>query len=124
MADNTKHLESSWGNRSKEAKEKALKAIGELKLGKEPVNFSSVYKRSGVSKHFLYENKDVRTSIEIERKQAAARKTAWHNKYDRTSRSKDVIIETKDKYIEKLKAENQKLRKELNQLRAMLYEKK
>jgi len=83
-----------------------------------------VHKRSGVSKHFLYENTEIRTAIETERKQEEARKITWHNKYDRTSKSKDVIIETKDKYIEKLEAENQRLRKELNQLRAMIYEKK
>lgn len=56
MVDNTKYLESSWNDRSIAAKEKALKAIAELKEQKVPVNFSSVHKTSGVSKHFLYEN--------------------------------------------------------------------
>lgn len=124
MADNTKYLESSWDDRSAKAKEKALKAVIELKSRKEPVNFSSVHKISGVSKHFLYENEEVRTVIETERSNEKSRNAAWHSKFDKTSKTKDVIIETKDRYITKLEAENQKLKKELNQLRAMIYEKK
>lgn len=124
MADNTKHLETSWIRRSEEAKEKAERAVRELKEKREPVNFGSVHKKSGVSKHFLYENKEVRSLIEAERSQEEIRKEALHSKYDKTSKSKDVIIATKEKYIEKLEAENKQLRKELSQLRAMIYEKK
>ena len=36
----------------------------------------------------------------------------------------NVVIESKDKYIAKLQAENESLRREINQLRAMLYETK
>ncbi len=124
MADKTKHLETSWSKRSEEAKEKAIRAINELKQKREPVNFGSVHKRSGVSKHFLYENNEMRSLIEEERNQEETRKAAWHAKYDKTSKSKDVIIATKEKYIEKLETENKQLRKELNQLRAMIYEKR
>ena len=124
MADNTKHLESSWSERSCMAKEKALKAVAQLKVQKEQVNFSSVHKSSGVSKHFLYENEEVKSVIEAARSQDEVRKSAWHSKYDKTSKSKDVIIKTKEKYIVKLETENAKLRKEINQLRAMIYEKK
>lgn len=124
MADNTKYLESSWNERSIIAKEKALKAVEQLKAQKKPVNFSSVHKSSGVSKHFLYENEEVKSVIEAARSQDEVRKSAWHSKYDKTSKSKDVIIKTKEKYIVKLETENAKLRKEINQLRAMIYEKK
>lgn len=124
MIDNTKHLVGSWSSRSNDAKEKAIEGINELKSKKEPVNFSSVHKKSGVSKHFLYEHPEVRTMIEDERKQEKTRSALYHEKYDKTSKSKDVIIQTKDKYLSKLEAENQKLHKELNQLRAMIYEKK
>ena len=122
MADNTKYLESSWSERSIMAKEKALKAVAQLKAQKEPVNFSSVHKSSGVSKHFLYENEEVKAVIETERSQEEAGKSAWHSK--KTSKSKDVIIKTKEKYIIKLETENAKLRKEINHLRSMIYEKK
>lgn len=124
MADNTKHLETSWNKRTEEAKEKAIRAINELKQQREPVNYGSVHKRSGVSKHFLYENNEMRSLIEKERNQKETQKAAWHGKYDKTSKSKDVIIATKEKYIEKLETENKQLRKELNQLRAMIYEKR
>lgn len=124
MADNTKYLESSWSGRTATAKEKALKAVEQLKALKEPVNFSSVHKHSGISKHFLYENEEVKVVIEAERSQEGVQKAAWRSKYDKTSKSKDVVIETKDKYIAKLEAENEKLRKEINQLRAIVYEAK
>ena len=124
MADNTKHLEMSWNNRSNEAKVKALNAIAELKVKKEAVNFNSVHIKSGLSKNYLYTNEEIKAAILKERGEEYAREKVWHNKYDKTSKSKDVIIETKDKYIAKLEAENQQLRKELNQLRAMIYEQK
>ena len=85
MADNTKYLESSWNERSIIAKEKALKAVEQLKAQKKPVNFSSVHKSSGVSKHFLYENEEVKSVIEAARSQDEVRKSAWHSKYDKTS---------------------------------------
>jgi len=124
MPDNTKNLKASWRNRSESAKQKAIAAIEELKLEKEEINFNSVHLKSGVSKHFLYKDAEVRLMIEAARKDEEARRIAWHSKYDKTSKSKDVVIETKDKYIAKLEAENKQLRKELNQLRAMIYEKK
>lgn len=119
MIDHTKHLAGSWSSCSKDAKEKAIEAINELKSKREPVNFSSVHKKSGVSKHFLYELPEVCAMIEDERKQEKTRNALYLEKYDKTSKSKDVILQTKDKYISKLEAENQKLHKELNQLRAI-----
>lgn len=124
MADNTKHLERSWNNRSTDAKEKALRVIEEMKVRKEPVNFNSVHIQSGLSKNYLYTNEEIKAAILKERSEAQNREKFWHNKYDKTSKTKDVIIATKDKYIAKLEAENHELRKELNQLRAMIYEKK
>lgn len=122
MADNVKYLEISWNDRTRVAKQKAMNAIEELKQKKEPVNFSTVHKISGVSKHFLYNNEDVRSLIEAQRSDECRRNAAWHKKYDKTAKSKDVVIESKDKYIAKLEAENERLRKEVNQLRAMMYE--
>lgn len=124
MSDNVKFLESSWNDRTLSAKEKAIKAIEELKLKKKPVNFNSIYQLSGVSKHFLYGNEEIRMLIETERSRESARKSAWHNKYDKTSKSKDVIIESKDRYIAKLEAEILQLQKEVSQLRALIYETK
>ena len=60
MTDNVKFLESSWSDRTLSAKKEAIKAIEELKAKKDSVNFNSVYKKSGVSKHFLYGNEEIR----------------------------------------------------------------
>lgn len=124
MADNSKYLQESWSKRTSSAKEKVLDSIDVLKAAKEPINFNSVSKKSGVSKHFLYGNEEIKALIESKRSEENARSGAWHKKYDKTSRSKDVIIESKDKYIAKLESEIERLRKEINQLRAMIYEKK
>ena len=124
MANPTKYLEKSWKQRTDESRQKVLKAIGELKKENEPVNFSTVQKKSGVSKHYLYAHDDVRTMIESARSEEAERASAWHKKYDRTSKSKDVLIEAKDKRIAKLEEENRQLKRELDTLRRLLYEKK
>lgn len=123
MTEPSKYLEASWRKRSDEAREKVLKAIKELQANGEPVNFNTVHLKSGVSKNYLYTNETVRKEIESQRTLEAARAGTWHKKYDRTSKSKDVIIETKDKRIAKLEEENHRLREELATLRRLLYEK-
>ena len=67
MAEPTKYLEKSWKKRTDDSRQKALKAIEELKRMDEPVNFSTVQKKSGVSKHYLYEHDDIRSLIESAR---------------------------------------------------------
>ena len=124
MAEPSKYLEESWRKRSDEARAKALKAIKELQANGEPVNFNTVHLKSRVSKNYLYTNEVVRKEIESQRLLEAAKAGAWHKKYDRTSKSKDVLIEAKDKRIAKLEEENHRLRQELDTLRRLLYEKK
>lgn len=124
MEDPSKYLEASWHRRSDQAQAKVQKAIKELRTNGEPVNFNTVHLKSRVSKNYLYTNEVVRKEIESQRSLEAERAGAWHRKYDRTSKSKDVIIEAKDKRIAKLEEENQRLRQELDVLRRVLYEKK
>mgnify|MGYP002623774865 FL=1 len=124
MAEQTKYLEKSWHKRSGEAQERVLKAIKDLQAGGEPVNFNTVHVKSGASKNYLYNNEIIRKEIETLRSQEAAKAGAFHKKYDRTSKSKDVLIEAKDKRIAKLEEENLRLRRELDNLRRLLYEKK
>ena len=122
MTDNTKNLEPGWKKRSEDAKEKALKAIAKIKASGGNVNFNSVHVESGLSKNYLYTNDELRSAIFMERDKENAKTDIYHKKYDKTSKSKDVVIESKDKYIAKLQAENEALKKEINQLRAMVYE--
>lgn len=124
MTDPSQYLEKSWQKRSAEAQERVLNTIKEMQANKEPVNFNTVHKKSGASKNYLYSNETIRKEIEARRSQETAIAGAWHKKYDRTSKSKDVLIEAKDKRIAKLEEENVRLRKELDNLRRLLYEKK
>lgn len=124
MEGPSKYLEASWKRRSEESRRKALAAIEKLKKKQEPVNFSTVQRESGVSKHFLYGHEEIREAIEASRAEEAEEAAAWHKKYDRTSKSKDVLISAKDKRIAKLEEENRSLRKELDNLRRLLYEQK
>lgn len=123
MAEPSRYLEASWRKRSDEAQAKALNAIKELQANGEPVNFNTVHLKSGVSKNYLYTNETVRKEIESQRLVEASKAGAWHKKYDRTSKSKDVFIEAKDKRIARLEEENHRLRQELDTLRRLLYEK-
>ena len=124
MADNTKNLEAGWKKRSEDAKEKALEAIVKIKKSGGNVNFNSVHVESGLSKNYLYTNDEVRSAIIMERDRQKAKSDSYQKKYDKTSKSKDVVIESKDRYIAKLHAENESLRREINRLRAMIYEKR
>jgi len=50
--------------RTRTAREKALEAIPALKSERKPVNFSTIAKQSGVSRHFLYSDGEVKMAIE------------------------------------------------------------
>ena len=107
--------------RTRKAREKALKAIDVLKAEGEQVNFSTVSQRSGISRHFLYEDPETRKSIEEHRKKDVNNEINKRAKFDKTSKSKDVIIASKDKRIARLEEENRRLRAEVTILRGMIY---
>jgi hypothetical protein len=121
MAEVTRNLEGSWLKRKAEARKKALDAIRMLQIEDVPVNFTSVHKRSGLSKNYLYNEPEIRKSIEECREQEKNASTVRQAKYDKTSQSKDVIIQAKEKRIAKLEEENRKLKYELEVLRGLLY---
>ena len=121
MLDMTSNLEGSWSKRKAESRKKALDAIRELQKEDEPVNFNSVHNRSGVSKNYLYNEPEIRKSIEECRQQEKRKLSTRQAKYEKTSQSKDVIIQAKEKRIAKLEEENRKLKHELEALRGLLY---
>ena len=63
MADKMKGLVESDRKRTEEAKTKALDAINKLITSGKKVNFNSVYRHSGISKSFLYGDKEIRTEL-------------------------------------------------------------
>ncbi|MBD7913491.1 DUF6262 family protein [Clostridium cibarium] len=123
MADNTKGLKEYALQRSKMALDKVDKAIRELSLTEQKINFNSVSQLSGVSKTFLYNNQEIKKRIEELRDKQVSRTINQRAKYDKTSKSKDIIIMAKDKKIKELEEENKKLKEQLEVLRGKLYEK-
>ena len=124
MGDQLRGLTENGKKRTAETKAQALKAVNQLVAMNKNVNFNSVHKQSGISKSFLYADKEIRKRIEEQRACDVDNEINRRAKYDKTSRSKDVIIETKDKRIAKLKAENRKLQMELEHLRSLIYAEK
>lgn len=123
MQEKKNNLEASWKQRKENALKLANETIEQLLLHKEAVNFNSVHVQSGLSKSYLYQTPEIRKRIEECRQKENAAKAVWHEKYDKTSKSKDVIIAAKDKRIAKLEEENKKLKKEIANLMALLYKK-
>lgn len=123
MADNTKGLKEYALKRSQMALEKVDKAIRELSLTEQKINFNSISQLSGVSKTFLYNNKEIKKRIEELRDKQVSRTMNQRAKYDKTSKSKDIIIMAKDQKIKELEEENKKLKEQLEVLRGKLYEK-
>lgn len=123
MADNTKGLKEYAKQRSQMALEKVDKAIRELSLTEQKINFNSVAQLSGVSKTFLYNNQEIKKRIEELRDKQVSKTINQRAKYDKTSKSKDIIIMAKDKKIKELEEENKKLKEQLEVLRGKLYEK-
>ena len=114
-------LQRSNKERSKDARERALQAIISLESQNKAVNFSSVAAASRVARSFLYADEQSRKMIEEHRKKSVSDEMNRRARFDKTSRSKDVIIEAKDKRIATLMAENEKLKAEIALLRGMLY---
>lgn len=123
MQEKRNNLEACWKQRREKALKLANETIEQLLFHKEAVNFNSVHVKSGLSKSYLYQTPEIRERIEKCRQKEKAVKVAWHEKYDKTSKSKDVIIAAKDKRITKLEEENNNLKKRIENLMALLYEK-
>lgn len=121
MEKNTEALKLYAKEKTRIASEKVDKAIRELSLKGERINFNSVMTASGVSKAFLYGNEEVKERIELLRKQEVSKEINQRAKTDKTSKSKDIIIMAKDKKIRELENENKKLKEQLAILRGKLY---
>lgn len=123
MPGSTKGLKEYAKQKSKITLEKVDKAIRELSLSEQKINFNSVSQLSGVSKTYLYNNEEVKNRIEELRQKQLSKIMNKRAKYDKTSKSKDIIILAKDKKIKELEQENKKLKEQLEVLRGKLYEK-
>ncbi len=122
MGNKLSGLQTHWKNKTNEAIEKVDVAIRELSINGEKINFNTVSKKSGVSKNFLYSNEQTKQRIEKLRNKQINHEINKRAKFDKTSKSKDVIIEAKDKKIAKLEEENTKLKLQIQFLQTRLYE--
>ena len=122
MVGSMKGLEVNWKQRADVARAMVEDAINELKAKGAKINFNSVAKASGVSKSFLYDDSTIKQRIEKLRLVDMGNEMSKKARYDKTSKSKDVIIEAKDRRIAKLEEENRKLRSENEHLRGRLYD--
>jgi uncharacterized protein (DUF3084 family) len=123
MADHTKGIKEYAKHKTELTLEKVDNSIRELSLTEEKINFNSVSQLSGVSKTFLYNNEDIKKRIEELRDKQTSRTMNQRAKYDKTAKSKDIIIMAKDKKIKEVEEENKKLKNQLELLRGKLYEK-
>ena len=105
-----------------DAIEKVKEAIRTLRTNGQSINFSSVSKESKISKSFLYDNKNIKNEIEELRNLQVSKKINQRAKFDKTAKSKDIIIATKDKKITRLEEEIRMLKTQINNLQAMVYQ--
>ena len=105
MARNTKGLETYYKKKTEVAINKVNITIDELRKNGRKINFNVVAKESGVAKTFLYENTEIKEKIQTLRNEEVNNEINQRAKFDKTSKSKDVIIQTKDKKIAKLEKE-------------------
>ncbi len=122
MGTNIQGLIEYSKNKKERAIEKVDEAIRNLSVNGKKINFNTVSKESGVSKAFLYKEHDIKTRIEELRNKQINHEINQRSKFDKTAKSKDVIILAKDKKIAKLEDENTRLKMELQYLQTRLYE--
>ena len=122
MSNKLRGLQDYWKNKTNIAIEKVDDAIITLATNGEKINFNTVSKKSGVSKNFLYSNEQVKRRIEELRNKQINHEINQRAKFDKTAKSKDVIIQAKDKKIAKLEEENIQLKLQIKFLQTKLYE--
>lgn len=86
------------------------------------INFNTVSNEANVSKAFLYRNQNLRLRIESLRDQQVGLSTAKKVKRNMTDSSKDVLIESLRKRIEKTEKKNAILKKRLQKFLIDVYE--
>jgi len=122
MRTNIEGLKNHWKIKTDTAIAKVDEAIKTLATNGVKINFNTISKESGVSKNFLYNNDNVKKRIIQLRNQQINHEINQRAKFDKTAKSKDVIIQAKDKKIAKLEKENTQLKLQLQFLQTMLYE--
>jgi hypothetical protein len=114
--------------KSEAAQQRVHQAIDQILREQKMVNFNTVAKAANVTKSYLYANPDVRERIEALRAklgQERLERQGAQRKLDqtRTDKTKDVLLEARDRRIKALETENRKLKEEMMVAYGKLYEK-
>lgn len=117
IKNKTNGIEKYAKKKTELALDKVDKAIRNLSIKGEKINFNRISNESGVSKSFLYKNKKTRKRIEKLRNQQIDK----NKNQSKTEATKNILLKSKDKKIKELKIENERLKKELEILRNNVY---
>lgn len=108
---NTEGLKQNAQKKREQSFKKVEQGIQKLLRDKEPINFNTVAKASGLSKAWLYKEPEIKSRIEFLRESHSESKKI-PVKERASDSSKDTIIKTLKERIKKLEAENKGLREQ------------
>jgi len=128
IRSNTAGLLAHAQRKSEEAQKRVHQAIDQLLREQQIVNFNTVAKTANVTKSYLYAHQDVRERIEALRAKQGQERIEQHwsqrqQKPPRTDKTKDVLLQARDRRIKALEAENRRLKEEMKVAYGKLYEK-
>jgi broad specificity polyphosphatase/5'/3'-nucleotidase SurE len=114
-------------SKSQQTLQRVHQAIDQLLREQQIVNFNTVAKAASVTKSYLYAHQDVRERIEALRTQQGQERierqwAAQQQHQARTDKTKDVLLEARDRRIKALEAENRKLKEDLKVAYGKLYD--
>jgi hypothetical protein len=127
LKPNTSGLLAHAQRKSQQTQQRVHQAIDQLLREQQTVNFNTVAKAANVTKSYLYAHQEVRERIEALRTQQGQERLEWHwaerkLHQARTDRTKDVLLEARDRRIKALEAENRKLKEDLKVAYGKLYD--
>jgi sulfite reductase beta subunit-like hemoprotein len=127
LKPNTSGLLAHAQRKSQETQQRVQQAIDQLLREQQTVNFNTVAKAANVTKSYLYAHQDVRERIEALRTELGQERLErqWAERQQhqaRTDKTKDVLLEARDRRIKALEAENRKLKEDLKVAYGKLYD--
>jgi S-adenosylmethionine:tRNA-ribosyltransferase-isomerase (queuine synthetase) len=127
LKPNTSGLLAHAQRKSQQTQQRVHQAINQLLREEQTVNFNTVAKAAHVTKSYLYAHQDVRERIEALRTKLGQERierqwAAQQHHQARTDKTKEVLLEARDRRIKALEAENRKLKEDLKVAYGKLYD--
>jgi Family of unknown function (DUF6262) len=123
----TRGLLAHAQHKAQETRRRVHSAIDRLLREQQTINFNTVARAAQVTKSYLYAHQDVRERIEALRVQQSQERIEqqWSERklrQERTDKTKDVLLQARDRRIKALEEENRQLKAELKHVYGKLYE--